>query len=129
MRTEIAEVLGLCAVWAGCGVLAAEPQMVNESARQIPVAYSVDVVVVGGGTGAVSAAVAAKQAGAKVIIIPKANAKDLTEIPAQVRKGLTFVQVEHMDDVLRHALERVPKGHAGHPEPPGETPPEVFTRH
>ncbi len=44
------------------------PPMVNESARQIPVAYSVDVVVVGGGTGAVSAAVAAAERGAKVFL-------------------------------------------------------------
>jgi hypothetical protein len=41
---------------------------VNESAREIPVAYSVDVVVVGGSTGAVSAAVAAATAGAKVFL-------------------------------------------------------------
>ncbi len=41
---------------------------VNESARQIPVAYGVDVVVVGGGTGAVSAAVAAAEGGAKVFL-------------------------------------------------------------
>jgi hypothetical protein len=41
---------------------------VNESARQIPVAYQVDVVVVGGGTGAVSAAVAAAKSGAKVFL-------------------------------------------------------------
>ena len=68
MRTKIGEMLGLCAVWASCGVLAAEPLVVNESARQIPVAYSVDVVVVGGSTGAVSAAVAASRAGAKVFL-------------------------------------------------------------
>lgn len=47
---------------------AGESPMVNESARQIPVAYSVDVVVVGGGTGAVSAAVAAARAGASVFL-------------------------------------------------------------
>jgi hypothetical protein len=40
----------------------------NESARQIPVAYQTDVVVVGGSTGAVAAAVAAAQAGAKVFL-------------------------------------------------------------
>lgn len=44
------------------------PPMVNESARQIPVAYQVDVVVVGGSTGAVSAAVAAAEAGARVFL-------------------------------------------------------------
>ena len=35
---------------------------------QVPVAYDVDVVVVGGGTGAVSAAVAAAESGAKVFL-------------------------------------------------------------
>lgn len=68
MLAKSVETLGLWALWAGCGALAAEPQMVNESARQIPVAYSVDVVVVGGSTGAVSAAVAASRAGAKVFL-------------------------------------------------------------
>jgi len=42
--------------------------VVTESARQIPVAYDVDVVVVGGSTGAVAAAVAAAEAGAKVFL-------------------------------------------------------------
>jgi len=42
--------------------------MVNESAREIPVVYDVDVVVVGGGTGAVSAAVAAAGEGADVFL-------------------------------------------------------------
>ena len=41
---------------------------VRESARELPVAYEVDVVVVGGGTGAVSAAVAAAEAGASVFL-------------------------------------------------------------
>ena len=49
-------------------LIAGEAPVVNESAREIPVAYEVDVVVVGGGTGAVSAAVAAAQAGAKVFL-------------------------------------------------------------
>ena len=57
-------VLGWCAL-AGA---AAGADFVNESARQIPVAYEADVVVVGGGTGAVSAAVAAAKDGAKVFL-------------------------------------------------------------
>ena len=41
---------------------------VRESARGIPVAYETDVVVVGGSTGAVSAAVAAAKTGARVFL-------------------------------------------------------------
>ena len=41
---------------------------VRESARGIPVAYTADVVVVGGSTGAVSAAVAAAKSGARVFL-------------------------------------------------------------
>ena len=55
---------------AACAAVAADrPAAVLESARDIPVAYDVDVVVVGGSTGAVSAAVAAKEAGAKVFLL------------------------------------------------------------
>jgi len=41
----------------------------NQSARKIPVAYNVDVVVAGGSTAAIAAAVSAAQNGAKVILI------------------------------------------------------------
>ena len=41
---------------------------VNESQRDIPVAYRTDVVVVGGGTNAVSAAISAAESGAKVFL-------------------------------------------------------------
>ena len=41
----------------------------NQSARKIPVAYTVDVVVVGGSTAAVAAAVSAAQNGAKVFLV------------------------------------------------------------
>ena len=61
---SLAAALGISAT-----VAAAEaPPMVAESARAIPVVYDVDVVVVGGSTGGVSAAVAAAQAGAKVFL-------------------------------------------------------------
>ena len=51
-----------------CAANAAEPASVSQSARQIPVAYDVDVVVVGGSTGAVAAAVAAAEKGATVFL-------------------------------------------------------------
>ena len=54
-------ITGLCCMlWCAGAILAAGP-MVNESAREIPIDYDVDVVVVGGGTGAVSAAVASSE--------------------------------------------------------------------
>jgi len=58
----------LLAVWVLSSSAPADGPRVNESARQIPVAYEVDVVVVGGSTGAVSAAVAAAEGGAKVFL-------------------------------------------------------------
>jgi flavin-dependent dehydrogenase len=46
----------------------ASQRAVNESARNIPVAYDVDVLVVGGTSGGVAAAVAAAQSGAGVFL-------------------------------------------------------------
>ena len=43
-------------------------EMVNESARDLPIAAQADVVIIGGSTGAVAAAVAAAQQGAKVFL-------------------------------------------------------------
>ena len=47
---------------------------------------------------------AAHRAGIKKIIFPKDNEKDLAEIPKSTRKDIDFVAVEHMDEVLMHAL-------------------------
>jgi len=54
-------------VQSGC-TKASPKRAVNESARDIPVAYDVDVVVVGGTTGGVAAAVEAAQKGMKVFL-------------------------------------------------------------
>src|SRR5208283_381318 len=47
---------------------------------------------------------AAHRGGIKTVLIPKENEKDIEEIPPQVLKGVTLIMVEHMDDVLKHAL-------------------------
>jgi ATP-dependent Lon protease len=47
---------------------------------------------------------AAHRSGITTVIMPKENAKDLRDIPKRVLKSLKVVPVEHMDDVLRHAL-------------------------
>jgi ATP-dependent Lon protease len=48
--------------------------------------------------------VAARRVGVTTIVLPKANEKDLLELPAEVRKGLEFLPVENMDQVLELAL-------------------------
>ncbi|MBW1989291.1 MAG: endopeptidase La, partial [Deltaproteobacteria bacterium] len=47
---------------------------------------------------------AAHQAGIKTILLPGENEKDLQDIPAKIKKAVTFVPVDHMDRVLQHAL-------------------------
>ncbi len=49
---------------------------------------------------------AAHRGGIKKVIVPKENEKDLKDIPASVSKQLEVVLVEHMDEVLFHALAR-----------------------
>ena len=49
-------------------------------------------------------ALAAHRGGIKTIMIPKENAKDVREIPMKIRRELTIIPVEHVDEVLRHAL-------------------------
>ena len=48
--------------------------------------------------------VAAKRNKMRDIIIPKANLKDVDEIPEEVKKGITFHPVERMEDVIAIAL-------------------------
>jgi ATP-dependent Lon protease len=52
---------------------------------------------------------AALRAGIKTVMIPEENVKDLTEIPENVKKGLEIIPVARMDDVLKHALTRMPE--------------------
>ena len=52
---------------------------------------------------------AAHRGGIKKALIPQDNAKDLPEIPANVRKGIEIVPVRTIDEVLAHALLEMPK--------------------
>ncbi len=51
-------------------------------------------------------AVAARRMGMRTIVLPRANEKDLSELPDDVREGLEFVFVENMDEVLDIVLDR-----------------------
>ncbi|WP_174613959.1 endopeptidase La [Virgibacillus ihumii] len=46
----------------------------------------------------------AHRAGISSIIIPEENEKDIEDIPESVRGDLTFIKVNHLDQVLKHAL-------------------------
>ncbi|WJT00158.1 endopeptidase La [Novosphingobium humi] len=52
---------------------------------------------------------AALRGGIKTVLIPEENAKDLAEIPANIREGLEIVPVSHVDQVLARALVEVPQ--------------------
>jgi len=51
---------------------------------------------------------AALRGGIKTVLIPEENAKDLQEIPENVKNGLEIVPVRWIDKVLEVALERMP---------------------
>ena len=51
---------------------------------------------------------AAKRGGIKEVIIPKENAKDLPEVPAEITKNLKITPVETLDEVISIALVRAP---------------------
>jgi ATP-dependent Lon protease len=50
----------------------------------------------------------AHRAGVAEVVLPARNARDLDDVPAHVRRQLTFVFVEHIDDVLGCVLRGEP---------------------
>jgi len=84
------------------------------AARQIPVRP--DVAMTGEITlsglvlpigGIREKSMAAKRQGIHTVILPKGNEQDLSDMPEEVRKEVTFVPVETLQDVLRVALPDV----------------------
>ena len=49
--------------------------------------------------------VAAKRNKIKTIIIPKANVRDLDEIPEHVKSGITFIPVSRVEEVIENAFK------------------------
>jgi ATP-dependent Lon protease len=70
---------------------------------------------------------AAHLAGAKMVILPRKNEKDLRDIPEEIRKSMKLVLVDTMDQVLEAALRRKPKALVTEPPKvlkPGDEPSE-----
>jgi ATP-dependent Lon protease len=51
---------------------------------------------------------AALRGGLTTVLIPKENEKDLAEIPDNVKKGLTILPMNSVDELLKHALVSAP---------------------
>ena len=102
--------------------------------RWIHERYGMDVVTLTadlGGDGTVDGvrekALAALRAGITRVVLPRRNLQDLNEIPADLKKKITFIPVEHMDEVLEAALERplgAPLVRSG-PTPAATVPPSM----
>ncbi|WP_239025630.1 endopeptidase La [Roseicyclus persicicus] len=52
---------------------------------------------------------AALRGGITTVLIPEENAKDLPEIPDNVKEGMTIIPVSHVSEVLARALVRQPE--------------------
>ena len=52
---------------------------------------------------------AALRGGIKKVLIPEENAKDLADIPDNVKSGMEIIPLSHVDEVLRHVLLRQPE--------------------
>ena len=50
---------------------------------------------------------AARRAGIHTIILPKANQKDLRDLPEEVRKEMEFIFASRVEDVLRNAIPQL----------------------
>lgn len=61
---------------------------------------------------------AAHRAGMKTVILAAENEKDLEEIPSYVKREMTFHFVDHIDEVLKHALLDEVKAPEGMETPP-----------
>ena len=58
-------------------------------------------------------ALAARRQGIKTFILPKMNEQDIAELPDEVKKDMTFVPAETLQDVLKVALPEVESGTIG----------------
>jgi len=75
---------------------------------------------------------AAHRGGIKTVVIPSENVKDLAEIPDNIKGKLNIEPVRWIDEVFKHALERMPEpapAAAGAAQTPPATVPEAPRPH
>jgi ATP-dependent Lon protease len=70
---------------------------------------------------------AALRAGIKTVVIPEENVKDLAEISDDIKSHLDIIPASRMDDVLKVALQRIPKPIAIEDETPAASVPPAPT--
>jgi ATP-dependent Lon protease len=68
-------------------------------------------------------AMCAHRAGIKTFLLPKRNEKNLVDIPRKVRRDMSFVFVEQMDQVLEHALLPADSSHPADGQDTSRPPP------
>jgi len=51
----------------------------------------------------------AKRAGIRRVIVPRRNQKDIKEVPEEIKKGMEYIYVSHLDEVLDLAFSRDPR--------------------
>ena len=61
---------------------------------------------------------AARRAGISTVILPKRNARDLDDVPEELRRTLTFVPVDAIDEVIAAALPDSDLPSSGRESPP-----------
>jgi ATP-dependent Lon protease len=57
--------------------------------------------------------IAAQRSGITTVLIPSENQKDLSEIPARVKEGMTLIPVAHLEEAIPHVFPRLRKNIAG----------------
>jgi ATP-dependent Lon protease len=53
---------------------------------------------------------AAMRAGITRVMLPARNRKDIVDVPKEVREKLELVWLDNVDDALREAIPRIPRG-------------------
>ena len=61
-------------------------------------------------------ALAARRLGIRTVILPAMNEADLTELPEEIRRDMTFVPAQTLEEVLSVALNRPATTTAGRDE-------------